>query len=51
MDFLFFGLFFAFFELDVVVVDGNESRKVILQDEGRKDNEDGVYDGNWESNR
>ena len=51
MDFSILPALFAFFELDVVVVDGDESRKVVLQDEGRKDNEDGVYDGNWESDR
>ena len=51
VDFSILAALFEFFELDVVVVDGNQSRKVILQDEGRKDDEDGVYDGNRESDR
>jgi hypothetical protein len=51
VDFSILAALFAFFELDVVVVYGDESRKVVLQDEGRKNNQDGVYDGDWEGNR
>ena len=41
--FLFLLLFFAFFEDDVVVIDGDEPWKVELKDKSRKGDEDRVY--------
>ena len=51
MDFSILAALFAFFELDVVVVDGDEPWKIELKDEGRKHDQDGVDHGDWESNR
>ena len=48
---LFLFLFFALFEDDVVVIDGDEPWKIELEDEGRKDDQDGVNHRDRQSDR